>query len=288
MTGPTTGVTGPTTGRHRPNRRDGGLGPQVPDGAISWLATMIGIAVVGTAGMLPLFIALPIGVIGIAVSTVVLIGAGSHQGRGAGYGVAGLVLTSVGLIATLGLSIGLAITPGLPIPEPVPSTGEPPPTDPLRQTPVAIRLQPAAITASATAPPVPDGQGNTLIFDPKHVLDGDPTTAWAAVGDGVGNVITVSFGRPIHLAGMGVLVGYSDSGDFAWIDYFGQIGRVSSARFTVDHGRFTDHTFVDFPQLQQFEIAADTTSLQITILSSTSGTRDLTAISEVEFYGWEN
>lgn len=267
--------------------RRGGLLSRELEDFVGWTATTLGVGLLATAGLTPLVIALPLGIVGIAVGAAALIGAHSRQGRGASHGVAGIVFSAVAVLAALALpmtaSFTAAIVPGGTDVGPGTAAG---PSTLVPVVPEAIRLMPQSAAASTTAPPVADG-GGVVTFDAAKVLDGDASTAWRAVGDGVGETITVAFGRPVHLAGIGVIAGYGNTDDTAWVDRFGQNGRVASARFTVDDGRFTDVTFVDSPQMQTFELVGDTTAVQVTILSSTPGSSPYTAVSEVELYGRE-
>jgi hypothetical protein len=268
------------------NSRVDALLPRALDDAVGWVATTIGVAVLATAGMTRLVVALPLGLVGIAVGTAALISAHSRQGRGACYGVAGIVFSAVAMLAALALSFTPSIVSGVTDLGSGAVAGPAAPGPAAPGAPEAVRLMPESVAASTTGPPFSDGAG-VVTFEAAKALDGDPSTAWRAVGDGVGETLTVAFGRPVHLAGMGMIAGRPNTDDTAGVGRFGQDGRVVSARFTLDDGRFTDVTFVDSPQLQTFELAGNTTALQMTILSSTPGSSPYTAVSEVELYGWQ-
>jgi hypothetical protein len=269
--------------------RDDGLLSRELEDVLGWAATTIGVVLLAIVGMLPIVVALLLGIVGIGVGTAVLIAAHSRQGRGAGHGVAGIIFSVVAVLAAPTLWMTASLTTS--IVSGVPGVGSGAAAGPATQGPAvpgaheAVRLMPQSAAASTTAPPVADG-GGVVTFDATKVLDGDASTAWRTVGDGVGETITVALGRPVRLAGIGVIAGYASTDNTTWVDRFGQNGRVASARFTLDDGRFTDVTFVDLPQLQTFELTGDTTALQMTILSSTPGSSPYTALSEVELYGW--
>jgi hypothetical protein len=84
-----------------------------------------------------------------------------------------------------------------------------------------------------------------------------------------------------------MIVGYTKVDPSDGTDRFPQNGRVREARFTIDDGRSADLTFADTRELQSFALQADTTSVTVTILSSVPGSRDYTAISELQFSGSE-
>jgi len=253
----------------------------------AWVATAAGAVILATAGQLPLVIAIPLGFVAVAVAGGVLAGAGARKGRGAGHGVAGIVLAAVGLLLALVLPSVLAALPDLRAyndvaeAEPEASTPSTPSTLPI------VRLRPSAAVGTATAALTVDPDGTPVTADAVNAIDGDPTTAWRAVGDGRGAVLTVSFDRPVHLAGIGMIPGDARVDGSDGPDHFTRNGRVESARFTVDDGSVTDFAFAEAPQMQQFLLSADTSSVEITILSSVAGARGSTAVSEVEFYGWE-
>ena len=269
-------------------RMDGLLSRELED-VLGWAATTIGVLLLAIVGMVPVIVAVLMGVGGIAVGAVVLIAAHSRQGRGAGHGIVAIIFSAVGVLTALVLSmtafLTMSISSGVREADSGTAVGPIPTLGPSAVGEV-VRLVPQSAAASTTAPPVSDG-GGVVTFEAMKALDGDASTAWRTVGDGVGETITVAFGRPVRLAGIGVIAGYASTDNASWVDRFGQNGRVASARFTLDDGRATDVTFLDSPQLQTFELTGDTTALQMTILSSTPGSSPYTAVSEVEFYGWQ-
>jgi hypothetical protein len=248
---------------------------------IGWAATLVGFAAVGLAGLLPPVAAVPLGLVGVAAGIATLVVARTRQGAGSGHGVVALVLGA----AALALSTGLALTTATARSEvPGPWAG-PDPSTPSKQR--VVRLQAVTISASATAPPSIDAGNNVVTFDASKAVDGDPATAWRTAGGGVGDTLRVSFARSVHLVGMGMIVGYDKVDTYDGTDRFQQNGRVSRARVTIDDGRNADLTFADSRDLQPVSLEADTASVTVTILSSVPGSRDYTAISEIEFYGTE-
>lgn len=247
--------------------------------------TLLGAVGVATAGLFPVAVAVVIGLLGVAAGIAMLVAARGRQGHGSGHGVVGLVLATVGLVLSSGLALAFpapptdTVTPAGPRIDDVASASPASPTGLLR---------PATISASSTASPSVDGGNNAVTFDATNLVDGDTSTAWRTRGDGVGATVTVSFGRPVHIAEVGMVVGYPKVDPYDRSDRFAQNGRVTGARFTIDDGRYADVRFADSRDLQQVTFEVDTTSVTVTMLSSVPGERDYTAVSELEFQGSES
>jgi hypothetical protein len=249
---------------------------------VGWLVTLLGVAGVATAGLFPVAVAVVLGLVGVAAGIALLVAARTQQGYRSGHGVVGFVLATVGLLLSSGLALVSAALP----------TAAITPTGPVidDQTPASSSapvgpLRPAAISASSTASPSVDGGGNAVSFDAVNLADGDATTAWRTRGDGVGQTITVSFGRPVHVTEVGMIVGYAKVDPYDDTDRFTQNGRVTGARFAFDDGRYTDVRFADSRGLQKVTLEIDTASVRVTVLSSVPGERGYTAMSELEFSG---
>jgi hypothetical protein len=256
--------------------------------AAGWLVTLLGAAVVGSATGLPVELAVPLGVVGAGAGIALLAFTRVRPGPGTGYGTAGLVLSVVGLLLSAGLTLVPGAAPRGSISDAGPAfdiagSSPPPPVRP--QAPV--RLEPAQVNASSTAAPSVDSVGNPVTFDATNVADGDPSTAWRTAGDGVGATLQVTFGAPVHLDQIGMVVGYAKTDPYDGSDRFIQNGRVNTAQFAFDDGRSYNVAFTDARDLQTFEIDADTQSVTVRVVSSVPGSRDYTAIGEIAFIGSE-
>jgi len=269
--------------RPSPDRRPASSAASAPAGA-GWLVTLLGAAGVATAGLFPVAVAIALGLVGVAAGVVLLAAARAQQGYGNGHGVVGLVLATVGLVLSSGLTL---VSPALPTATHTPAG---PVIDDVASTPSATPvglLRPATISASSTASPSVDGGDNAVTFDAANLADGDASTAWRVRGNGVGATVTVSFGRPVHLAEIGMIVGYPKVDPYDDTDRFTQNGRVTGARFAFDDGRYADIRFADSRALQKVTLEVDTASVTMTVLSSVPGERDYTAVAELEFSGSE-
>jgi hypothetical protein len=97
----------------------------------------------------------------------------------------------------------------------------------------AHRLDPKLIesirTSSTHAPSI------KAKYDPNNLLDGRLDTAWLTQGAGEGAWIDITFKRPIHLRGVGILNGYLKSAQS-----LAENGQVTEAEVRVFPGRVND------------------------------------------------
>nr|WP_296072537.1 hypothetical protein [uncultured Actinoplanes sp.] len=170
-------------------------------------------------------------------------------------------------------------------PADTPSTGaSAPPAERPAKSPVP--LQPATVDASSSADSSRDDAGNVVTFVPQNVVDGDISTAWRVPGRGVGESLTFTFPRPVHLTAVGVVPGYAKIDANSGVNRFLQNRRVLQARLSFDD-EAVDVRFADEPTVQQADVDVDTTVVEVTILASSPQTsRNFAAISEVTFDGW--
>ncbi len=255
----------------------------------AWTATGGGIVVLLAVSLSVPVLAVPLGLGVVVLSVIVLARATDRGGTGAGHGLAGLVSASVGLVIAVTLALayptmtgelglGVAGAPPLSGDVSAPSAPQQPP----------VWLQPVGVEASGSAAAGQDSSGILVTFDPVNILDGDPATTWRIDGDGVGETLTFTFDRWVHLTAVGMIPGYAKVDPASGVDRFAQNRRVISARFVFTDGSSVDVTFADAPTMQTVHVDVDTTSVQVWILSSSPrAERDFTAISEVKFDGWE-
>ncbi|HWS31155.1 MAG TPA: hypothetical protein VN408_00275 [Actinoplanes sp.] len=156
-------------------------------------------------------------------------------------------------------------------------------------TPDTIRLDVASVTATSTADSAQDAGGSTVTFDADNVADNDPETAWRTPGTGIGESLTFTFSRPVHLTSVGVIPGYAKLDPTSGVNRFTENRRVEQARFDFGGGIVNDYSFSDSTESQTYTIEMITDSVTVTILDSTDKTkRNYTALSEIAFYGWVN
>ena len=79
-----------------------------------------------------------------------------------------------------------------PDPEPEPQPKPEPEPEPIEPVP----LSPDAVDASGSAPDGVDSSGESISFEPRNAVDGDPSTAWRVPGDGRADWITVAWTDP--------------------------------------------------------------------------------------------
>ena len=172
-----------------------------------------------------------------------------------------------------------------------PTTTTTPPTtttvfvpDPTDATPQAL----GAPTASATAAPGLDAGGNTVSYAAANTIDGDPSTAWRADGDGRGVTLTYDLANgPVYVTEVGLIPGYAKVDPVDGTDRFTENRRVRQVTWAFDGGVTQGQAFADSRELQTIRIPGVLTStIRITINETTSDPeRDFTAISEVVVRG---
>jgi hypothetical protein len=233
-----------------------------------WLATIGGMTVlVVVTAPAPILVTIVIGLVVVALLLMALYRATTRD-AGAAHGLASLVVSGLGLL----VAVLLAIPGGI-------AEAQPQPT----------RLHSDHVEASATAGPSVEGDlRSPVTYEAEHVIDGKANTAWRVGGDGIGQTLTFRFNRKVHLSKIGLIPGYAKTDPFNGANRFWENRRVSTGTYTFDNGASVDVRFRDTPDMQRFDVNADTTSVELKITGSTpeKTKRDFTAISEVEFDGW--
>jgi hypothetical protein len=142
------------------------------------------------------------------------------------------------------------------------------------------------VTADSTAPASVDDSGVRVTYDAANLVDGRADTAWRTPGDATGQSLHFSFGRPVHLASVGLLPGYAKADASTGADRFTQNRRVVAVAWQADDGTSVVQDLRDERSVQTTPFDATTSGLTMTILATTPpGDRDFTAISEVAFTG---
>jgi hypothetical protein len=149
--------------------------------------------------------------------------------------------------------------------------------------PIELATTGIEIGASSTHEPVADRS-----FDPRLMIDGDPTTAWNNSGDtnptGEGAQIRVEFPEPVWLTR--IVFSNGDQRDDA--RFLGN-ARVARALVVLDAGVSFTITLLDDqrPQAVRLDVPELTTGLRIEVLEVFPGdTYDDLAVSEIGFHGY--
>jgi len=147
----------------------------------------------------------------------------------------------------------------------------------------------ASVTASATAPPSTDVDGDPVDYDAANVLDGDPSTAWRTAGDGRGVELTLTLARPTVVTRLGLVNGYAKSEP--GYDGYAANRRLTAVEWVLDDGTVVDQgglgetTSVQTVAVDDVRTRAITVRLRGTTAPGRVDGRDFTAISEVRVVG---
>lgn len=153
-------------------------------------------------------------------------------------------------------------------------------------TPVDLSTLAQITTSSQLAPK----SGST--YEPGHLVDGDPTSAWAegARGYGEGEWVLFTFPSVVEIKGIRVIAGYDKQAD-GW-DRWDTNGRLRRIRIETADGAAEDFTLEDRrdEQLRTLRSPVRTTELRMTILEAyeaTSGSpHNASDTSVSEFHVW--
>ena len=161
-----------------------------------------------------------------------------------------------------------------------PATSAAPPPPPTAE------IRPAGAAASNTAGDSQNSCGETTVYSPSYLLDGDYTTGWRTKGDGTGETISFAFAGPTRLGQVGLVPGYAKIDPCNGADRFRQLRREVAVRWSFDNGVTVDQQFTEEPAMQMIGVDVVTTTATIEILDVTENPEiDHTPISEVSFLG---
>jgi len=175
--------------------------------------------------------------------------------------------------------------------EPAPSVKQPEPAEPQEAAPTIAMVTrsaekprgtcsagPGGVSYCATSVLPPQGKNS---YGPATLFDGKPATAWVEnhPDSGLGETITLDFGRERLVTGFDILNGYSKD-DRTWSNN----SRVRGAIITLSDGRSFGIELPDARDMNRFEFSRpiNTASIAIRIESVYRGTKYAdTAISEL-------
>jgi hypothetical protein len=147
-------------------------------------------------------------------------------------------------------------------------------------------LTPMSAEASSVAESASNGCGQSTSYEASQILDGDPNTAWRAVGDGRNVTIVLTLAEARHITEVGLIPGYDKTDQCTGIDRFVQMRRITKVRWSFDDGTNVEQTFADERSSQSIPVNAVSTHIRIDILATTASKGlDYTAISDVRLAG---
>ncbi len=155
-----------------------------------------------------------------------------------------------------------------------------------RPPPPAL-LAPSAVDATSVAPPGKDSRGQRITYEPEHLTDHNPSTAWRTPGNGLGQQLRLAFAGPVRVRRVGLIPGYAKIDPFDGTDRFMQNRIVRSVRYLFDDGTVVAAAFSPQPVLQftDVDVLTGTVTVEI-VLTSEHGGRDFTAVSDIEVFGF--
>ena len=133
----------------------------------------------------------------------------------------------------------------------------------------------AHASADRVSAPSKDSAGNPTSHLPAYALDERPDTAWRCDGDGVGHHLTVDFGGPLSVTGVGIVPGLAKTDPYDSTDRYRQGRRISAVRYTFDNGSSVTQdldTSPDDRSVQSMPLSPVVArTLTVTVLSSVGG-----------------
>ena len=150
------------------------------------------------------------------------------------------------------------------------------------------RVDPAVIgsaSASCQSASSVDAAGSAVTYEPAHMYDGDPSTAWRCDGSGVGELVTIELPEETEIGEVGLVPGYAKTDPDSGVDRYAENNRITRVRWSFSDGSSVTQRLDGSPDLRDLQTiripTATTDQLVIEILSSTPGPRNTVAISDV-------
>jgi hypothetical protein len=176
--------------------------------------------------------------------------------------------------------------------EPTPDTTVDGGEQPGVQGPTGPGAAPAIITPIRVAAPLQAGSGvdacgSTQTYDPENMIDGDSDTAWRTAGDGQNRNITVNLGAETQITSVGLINGMAKVDPCDGTDRYFDQRRILQVIWTFDDGStLFQELDPNDRSMQTVSVDTVTTRVRLEIGPTTEpGTRDFTAISDLQFEG---
>jgi hypothetical protein len=143
----------------------------------------------------------------------------------------------------------------------------------------------ATASASSTAPPRQDLDGDMVRYEASNLLDGVPSTAWRMAGDGSGATLSVELPERSVVTRVGLINGYAKVDD--QVDWYPRNRRVLEAEWMFDDGTTIVQHLDESSSMQTLDVGPiETSTLQLRILIvSAPGDRNYTAVSDLLIEG---
>jgi len=143
----------------------------------------------------------------------------------------------------------------------------------------------ATASASSTAPPRQDLDGDMVRYEPSNLLDGVPSTAWRMAGDGSGATLSIELPERSVVTRVGLINGYAKVDDR--VDWYPRNRRVLEAEWIFDDGTTIVQHLDESSKMQSLDVGPiQTSTLQLRILIVTApGDRNYTAVSDLLIEG---
>jgi hypothetical protein len=147
-------------------------------------------------------------------------------------------------------------------------------------------LIPVSAEATSVAEPAQNGCGQSTSYDAAQLLDGNPSTAWRAVGAGKNIKITLTLPAAKRITEVGLIPGYDKTDQCTGIDRYVQMRRIKKVRWSFDDNTTAEQTFTDERSSQAIAVSAISTRIVVEILETTNQRElDYTAISDIRIAG---
>jgi hypothetical protein len=130
-------------------------------------------------------------------------------------------------------------------------------------------------------------------YPADNVKDGDPTTAWRVLGNGVGASLRVTFVAPVQVTELRIFAGYGKKDTCPpFTDRWPQGYRASIIELRFSDGATETRELADVPQLQVISLARPVTAEWMEIViretrppAQDGAPRDYAAISDIVVIG---
>ena len=150
---------------------------------------------------------------------------------------------------------------------------------------VAVQV---AVTATCTSAPGVDSAGKKVDYEAGNTTDHDPSTAWRCDGEALGTVLTVTLPADTEVGQVGLIPGYAKTDAKSGADRYAENNRITKVRWTLADGTFVVQKLDPSPDKRDVQLLrvpkTATGTVTLEILAVDRGSRNTTAISELEVY----